>query len=176
MRLEATSKFFLALAATVLLFLGGVMIPPAGMVLLPLVRSKVDVPIIAAGGMVALLTLAGAGVARTLELTTERALAFPFPNQVVLIVSAMAGETNRLLGLAHDIAVRIEDLVVVLFLPAFFAFTGMRTQISLVSGGYEWLICGLIIVVATVGKFGGSFLAARITGLGWQQAAGPLGP
>ena len=33
-------------------------------------------------------------------------------------------------------------------MPAFFAFTGMRTQIGLLAGGYEWLVCGLIIVVA----------------------------
>ena len=48
----------------------------------------------------------------------------------------------------------------------------MRTQIALVSGIYEWLICGLIIAVATAGKFGGSLIAARLTGLGWRKAAG----
>ena len=58
-----------------------------------------------------------------------------------------------------------------LFLPAFFAFTGMRTQIGLVSGAENWLLCGLIIVVATVGKFGGSFAAARLAGLAWRDAA-----
>ena len=29
----------------------------------------------------------------------------------------------------------------------------------------------LIILVATVGKFGGTLVAARLTGLGWQNAA-----
>jgi len=58
-----------------------------------------------------------------------------------------------------------------LLLPAFFAFTGMRTRIDLVSGMDQWLICGLIILVATVGKFGGTFVAARLTGLGWRNAA-----
>ncbi len=72
--------------------------------------------------------------------------------------------------LASQIRVRLEDMVVVLFLPAFFAFTGMRTQIQLVSGSADWLICGLIILVATLGKFGGSFLAARLTGLGWRES------
>jgi Kef-type K+ transport system membrane component KefB len=64
------------------------------------------------------------------------------------------------------------DLVVVLFLPAFFAFTGMRTQMSLVSGVYEWSICALIVLVATAGKFGGTFVAARASGLDWRHAAG----
>ncbi len=74
-------------------------------------------------------------------------------------------------ALARDVTAKINDLVVVLLLPAFFAFTGMRTQIGLVNGGKEWLACGLVILVASVGKFGGSSVAARITGLSWRQAA-----
>lgn len=74
-------------------------------------------------------------------------------------------------ALARDVTAKINDLVVVLLLPAFFAFTGMRTQIGLVKGTEEWLTCGLIILVASLGKFGGSSIAARITGLSWRQAA-----
>ncbi len=77
----------------------------------------------------------------------------------------------------HDSAVarafsrKLEDVVTVLFLPAFFAFTGMRTQIGLVAGWQAWLSVGLIILVATAGKFGGTLLAARLTGLNWRTAA-----
>ena len=60
----------------------------------------------------------------------------------------------------------------VLFLPVFFAFTGMRTQIGLVHGLRDWLICLAIIGVASLGKFGGGAVAARLTGLPWPQAAG----
>lgn len=74
-------------------------------------------------------------------------------------------------ALARDVTAKINDVVVVLLLPAFFAFTGMRTQIGLVNGTEEWLACGLIILVASLGKFGGSSVAARITGLSWRQAA-----
>ena len=73
--------------------------------------------------------------------------------------------------LAKDIRQKFEDLVVVLFLPTFFAFTGLRTQIGLVHGLRDWMICLLIIVVASLGKFGGGTLAARLTGLNWRQAA-----
>jgi Kef-type K+ transport system membrane component KefB len=66
---------------------------------------------------------------------------------------------------------QLEAVVTVLLLPAFFAFTGMRTRIDLVSGMDQWLICGLIILVATVGKFGGTLVTARLTGLSWQNAA-----
>lgn len=77
----------------------------------------------------------------------------------------------------HDSAIaraftnKLEHVVTVLLLPAFFAFTGMRTQIGLVSGVENWLICGAIIVVATLGKFGGTLVAARWTGMGWRNAA-----
>jgi Kef-type K+ transport system membrane component KefB len=73
--------------------------------------------------------------------------------------------------LARDLIHRLEDLVVVLFLPAFFAFTGMRTQLGLVHGTTQWLLCAVILVTASVGKFGGSFAAARVTGLGTRDAA-----
>ncbi len=73
--------------------------------------------------------------------------------------------------LARDIKQKFEDLVVVLFLPIFFAFTGLRTQIGLVHGFRDWAICLLIIAVASVGKFGGGAIAAWLTGLGWRQAA-----
>ena len=46
-----------------------------------------------------------------------------------------------------------------------------RTRIDHVSGGESWLLCGLIILVATVGKFGGTCVAARLTGLHWRDAA-----
>ena len=74
-------------------------------------------------------------------------------------------------GLARELTDRLEDLVVVLLLPAFFAFTGMRTQIGLVSGVESWLICGAIFAIASLGKFGGSLIAARLTGLGWRDSS-----
>jgi Kef-type K+ transport system membrane component KefB len=65
---------------------------------------------------------------------------------------------------------KLEDVAVVLLLPLFFAFTGLRTSIGLVSGSEMWLYCGLIILVAIAGKFGGSTLAARVTGTPWREA------
>jgi Kef-type K+ transport system membrane component KefB len=73
--------------------------------------------------------------------------------------------------IARELTHRVEDLVVVLLLPAFFAYTGMRTQITLVSGVGQWAVCLVIILVACLGKFGGSAIAARLTGLPWRDAA-----
>jgi Kef-type K+ transport system membrane component KefB len=72
---------------------------------------------------------------------------------------------------AVEINERLEDLVAVLFLPAFFAFTGMRTEIALMSSARDWLICGAIILVACAGKFGGTLVAARLAGLQWRDSA-----
>jgi Kef-type K+ transport system membrane component KefB len=73
--------------------------------------------------------------------------------------------------IASQMAERLEGFVTTLLLPAFFAFTGMRTEIGLVSGPEQWLMCLVIIGVATVGKFGGTLGAARIMGLPWRGAA-----
>jgi len=75
-------------------------------------------------------------------------------------------------AIAQGLRNKMEDLVTVLLLPAFFAFTGLRTQIGLISGLEQWLICGLIILAATAGKVGGTFLAARLTSLSWRESAG----
>jgi Kef-type K+ transport system membrane component KefB len=106
---------------------------------------------------------------------------------VALLLSSLATEMigiHALFGafllgavIPHDSAVaraftyKLEELVVVLLLPAFFAFTGMRTEVGLVSGPEAGLVCALIIVVATAGKFGGTLAAGRLTGLGWRPAA-----
>jgi Kef-type K+ transport system membrane component KefB len=66
---------------------------------------------------------------------------------------------------------KLEDAAVVLLLPLFFAFTGLRTSIGLVSGSEMWFYCGLIVLVAIAGKFGGSALAARVTGTPWREAS-----
>ena len=110
------------------------------------------------------------------------AVAFVF---ILLLVSALATEAIGihaifgafLLGavipadstVARTLSRQLESVVTVLLLPSFFALTGMRTRIDLLSGLDQWLICALIIVVAIVGKFGGTTVAARLTGLDWRS-------
>ena len=50
---------------------------------------------------------------------------------------------------------KVEDIALVFFLPLFFAFTGLRTQIGLINTPELWCVCLLLITVAVVGKFGG---------------------
>ena len=67
---------------------------------------------------------------------------------------------------------RFETITVTLLLPLFFAFTGRRKNVGLVRGGQMWFYCSLIILVATLGKFGGSTLAAWLSGMPARQSAG----
>jgi Kef-type K+ transport system membrane component KefB/nucleotide-binding universal stress UspA family protein len=74
-------------------------------------------------------------------------------------------------GFAAALAEKIEDLVVVLFLPLFFAYSGLRTHIGLVNSADNLVTCALITFLACVGKFGGSALAARFTGMSWRESS-----
>lgn len=66
---------------------------------------------------------------------------------------------------------KLEDFTVLLLLPLFFALTGLRTEIGLIGRDAElWAICLLVIVVAVVGKVGGSALAGWLTGLPRREA------
>jgi Kef-type K+ transport system membrane component KefB len=106
---------------------------------------------------------------------------------VAVLMSAIATESigvHAIFGaflvgaiMPHDAAIaaqvreRISDLVRVMLLPAFFAFTGLRTQIGLLQTGQDWLVCGIIIAIATTGKLGGAAIAARMTGLSWRDSS-----
>jgi Kef-type K+ transport system membrane component KefB len=64
---------------------------------------------------------------------------------------------------------KMESVTVVVLLPLFFAFSGLRTDIGSVKGTL-WLYSLLVIAAAITGKFGGSMLAARMAGIPWRDA------
>lgn len=106
---------------------------------------------------------------------------------VALLLSALATEAigiHAIFGafvlgvlIPHDspaaraLSGQLDRVVTILLLPAFFALTGMRTRIDLLSEPTQWLTCALLIAVATLGKFGGTLAAARLTGLSWRNGA-----
>lgn len=65
---------------------------------------------------------------------------------------------------------KVEDVSVILLLPLFFVFTGLRTQIGLLDDASLWQMTGVIILVAVVGKFFGSALAAKFVGHNWKDS------
>ena len=65
---------------------------------------------------------------------------------------------------------QLQTVSAVLLMPLFFAFSGLRTQVGLLDSVQDWALCGLIILVAVVGKLCGGMFAARWTGQSWRQA------
>jgi Kef-type K+ transport system membrane component KefB/nucleotide-binding universal stress UspA family protein len=65
---------------------------------------------------------------------------------------------------------KVEDISLVLLLPLFFVFTGLRTEIGLLNDSHLWLLCAAVTGVAVLGKLGGSTLAARFVGQTWRNS------
>lgn len=74
-------------------------------------------------------------------------------------------------GLTRELAQKTEDFVLTFLLPVFFAYSGLRTQIGLLNSPKLWLLCGLIVIIAIVGKYFGAYIAARVGGIDNREAA-----
>lgn len=66
---------------------------------------------------------------------------------------------------------RLDDFVMTFFLPIFFTYTGLRTDVGAMAGGRMWFFCGLVLLCSVAGKFGGCALAARRNGLPRREAS-----
>ena len=84
-----------------------------------------------------------------------------------VIAGAIMPENVRFRNLFIE---KVEDVALVLLLPLFFVFTGLRTQIGLLDEPYLWKIAGLIFAVAVIGKFVSSALAAKFVGQSWKDS------
>jgi len=58
----------------------------------------------------------------------------------------------------------------VLFLPLFFVYSGLRTQVGLISGPTLWFICLLVLAIACTGKIFGGTLSMRLMGESWRES------
>ncbi len=65
---------------------------------------------------------------------------------------------------------KVEDVALVILLPLFFVFTGLRTQLGLLNDPGLWKLTALIILIAVAGKFLGSAVAAKIVGQSWKDS------
>lgn len=73
--------------------------------------------------------------------------------------------------LTEDVTGRLEDFVVIVLLPLFFVYTGLRTNIGLLDRPELWLLTLVLLLVAIVGKFAGAMIAARVSGIDWRGSA-----
>jgi Kef-type K+ transport system membrane component KefB len=70
-------------------------------------------------------------------------------------------------GVWEVLNVRLERFGSAFLVPLFFAFTGLRTNLGLLNDTGTWLICLGLILVATLGKLGGTMVSARLAGVNW---------
>ncbi|OUL17456.1 cation:proton antiporter [Nostoc sp. 106C] len=73
--------------------------------------------------------------------------------------------------LVRELAEKTEDFVLVFLLPVFFAFSGLRTQVGLLNRPELWLLCALVLAVAIAGKYVGTYVAARVSGINKREAS-----
>ncbi|MBW4519947.1 MAG: cation:proton antiporter [Scytolyngbya sp. HA4215-MV1] len=73
-------------------------------------------------------------------------------------------------GLTRELAQKTEDFVLTFLLPVFFAYSGLRTQVGLLNSWELWLLCGVVLLVAVVGKYCGTYVAARVCGIDNREA------
>jgi Kef-type K+ transport system membrane component KefB len=66
---------------------------------------------------------------------------------------------------------RLRDVVTAFFLPIFFTYTGLRTDVRSLESGQLWLLCGAVSAAAIVGKIGGCTLAAWFARFSFREAA-----
>jgi Kef-type K+ transport system membrane component KefB len=82
----------------------------------------------------------------------------------------MGAVMPRHAGLTEDVTHRVEDFVVILLLPLFFAATGLRTNLFLLDRPELWLLTIALIAVAMTGKLFGATMLARFSGLPWKES------
>lgn len=74
-------------------------------------------------------------------------------------------------GFARDIVAKLHDLLIVVFLPAYFTLSGLNTNIQDLNSGTAWGLVILVTVCACVGKFLGATISARLQGIPWREAS-----
>lgn len=74
-------------------------------------------------------------------------------------------------GLTRELAEKTEDFVLVFLLPLFFAYSGLKTEVGLLNSPDKWLLCLAVVGVAIIGKYVGTYIAARVSGIDKREAS-----
>jgi Kef-type K+ transport system membrane component KefB len=69
-----------------------------------------------------------------------------------------------------DLVRNVDRVNGILFLPLYFVYSGLRTQIGLINSPWLWLICGLVLVLACSGKIFGGMFSVRAMGESWHDS------
>ncbi len=116
-------------------------------------------------------TVGRGAVAAALALVLASALVTELIGIHALFGAFLAGTVMPRGPLRQALRGRLEDFSALVLLPIFFALTGLRTQLGLLSDASAWSACSLIVLVAVAGKLGGTTLVGRAAGMPWRDAA-----
>jgi Kef-type K+ transport system membrane component KefB/nucleotide-binding universal stress UspA family protein len=113
---------------------------------------------------------------------------FPVITMILIIMGVMA-ETTQLLGvhtvlgafvagvligespiLTQHVEDQLRGLITALFMPVFFGLAGLSADLTVLKDIHLALLTGLLILIASVGKFSGAFLGGEIGGLSFKQS------
>jgi Kef-type K+ transport system membrane component KefB len=118
-------------------------------------------------GKLSQLMLAGIYMAVVLSALITEAIGIHLIFGAFLLGAAMPKNP----GLVREVAQKTEDFVLIFLLPVFFAYSGLKTQIGLLNNPELWLLCAAILGVAIVGKYVGTYYAARSCNIDKQEAS-----
>ncbi|MCY7369072.1 MAG: cation:proton antiporter [Chamaesiphon sp.] len=118
-------------------------------------------------GKLSQLMLAGIYMAVVLSALITEAIGIHLIFGAFLLGAAMPKNSR----LVREIAEKTEDFVLIFLLPVFFAYSGLKTQIGLLNSPELWLLCSAVLGVAIVGKYVGTYYAARSCNLNRQEAS-----
>jgi Kef-type K+ transport system membrane component KefB len=118
-------------------------------------------------GKLSQLMLAGIYMAVVLSALITEAIGIHLIFGAFLLGAAMPKNPR----LVREIAQKTEDFVLIFLLPVFFAYSGLKTQVGLLNSPELWLLCAAVLGVAIVGKYVGTYYAARSCQLDRQEAS-----
>ncbi|MGE0257086.1 MAG: cation:proton antiporter [Vicinamibacterales bacterium] len=161
-------------------------------VLIGLTRDAVGQAVVTTVGACAFIALMLVAVRPAVERLAARAGSGAAAVATLAVMGAASALVTHLLGIhavfgafvaglivphdspAAEVLARRLAWPVALLLPAFFAVSGLRTELSGIGGAHGWLLCLVLIAVAMIGTGGGAAVAARAGGMPWHRAV-PLG-
>ena len=65
---------------------------------------------------------------------------------------------------------RIEDLILIVFLPLYFTYSGLQADISKLRTGLDWAIVLIIFVLACIGKIFSITIVCKILKCTWRES------
>lgn len=118
-------------------------------------------------GRLSQLTLAGIYMAIVISALITELIGIHFIFGAFLLGAIMPKNA----GLVNELAEKTEDFILIFLLPIFFAYSGLRTEIGLLNRPELWLLCGAVLIVAIAGKYFGTYVAARVSGINNRDAS-----